>query len=243
MSQWVVIPDLHYPYHDPDFVALTEEIVKMTKCTGIVQLGDALDFFQISTYPKDPARKNSIHEDMLLYSEQIDRWVKIGGKHLKYFYQLEGNHCYRLSRYISTKAPEVYAIIKSVPAVLEFPERNRGGEIRFRWFDYSKWDACKIGQTVLHHGFYFDRHVAVNNLKRYPCNFIQGHTHRYQYATDGDRFSVSLGHGSKASVTTHVPTPCDWQSALGILHVDGTKQWFEPVLVQDGKAMFRGQPL
>lgn len=237
-NSWVVLPDLHHPVEDPLFIDLSEELIRIVRPIGLIQTGDAVDFPQISSYPKDPTKVNTVYEDLMRYSEQIDRWSRF--KSLKFFYQLEGNHCARLQRFISTKAPEIHALIKTVPDVLEFPERNRSGQIRYKWFPYAQWDACRVNDVVIHHGFYFDRHLAVNNLKRYGVKFIQGHSHRFQYASDGKIWSVSLGHGSDPKKTSHMPTPSDWQQAMGVLHVVNGKGHFEPVLVSGGKAIFRG---
>jgi len=239
----VVIPDLHYPFHDKKFVSITEKVVKLVQPEYLVQIGDALDFFQISTYPKSPERRNTIYEDMLLYSEQIDRWVKCGGDRLKYFYQLEGNHCARMHRFISTKAPEIFQIIKSVPDVLRFPERNRVGKVRFKWFPYDRWDACKLGDLVLHHGENYGKNLATDNLREYPTKFIQGHSHRFQSASNGTIWSVSLGHGSDTEKTMHKSKPSTWQQAIGIVTVVDGKAHLEPILVNNGKAVFRGEAL
>lgn len=217
-------------------------IIKLLKkeLTGIVQLGDFVDFFQISTYDKNPDRKNTIKEDLDAYGiwlAKVDALVNAG----THFYQLEGNHEDRLRRYIWAKAPQLQGLVPDIPDILQFKIRNKTCNMKYKWFPMKQWDACKIGDVTLHHGHYFNKHVAVNNLSIYETKFIAGHTHRFQYASNGVRWSVSAGYGSTEPNIGHIPAPHNWQQSLIILTVNDGIGEIEPILIDDGFCIFRSQ--
>lgn len=242
MQNYLIVPDLHISFSDPKFLSLILKIVKAINPTGIVQLGDALDFWQISRYDKNPARKNEILDDIREWSKVLDQWEVALSKGSEIIL-LEGNHCDRLRRYIWSNAKELHNIIPSIPEMLGLKGRNKAGKIKYTWHNIAKWDSCRIGDCILHHGFYYGNHLAVTNLIKYPLSFIQGHSHRFQYVTDGKKFSVSLGHGSDESYTSHNPVPSNWQQALGILYVENGKTSFEPLLVKNGETILYGKKI
>lgn len=214
-------------------------IIRQIRPDGVVQLGDAIDCPQISKYPLDPDRNNTVYDDIQDYGQQLNVWARELRRGI--FYQLEGNHEDRLRRYIWANASKINQLVKTIPELLGIEQRNKCGSIDFRWFPISRWDACKIGDTVLHHGHFFNKHVAISNLERYPKKFICGHTHRLQLVSNGDRFSASLGHGSNEALTSHNPTPTGWQQAFGLLHEIGGICHLEVVSVENGKCILHGE--
>lgn len=241
MKTYLIIPDLHIPYHCPLFFKLTLKLLKDIRFNGIVQLGDALDFWQLSTYDKDPSRKNTIQDDIDDWNEMLTKWSNLLYRNSE-IHLLEGNHSYRLHRYIARHAKDLHEIIRPLPDLLHLKTRNETGPVVFKWHPYNKWNSCQIGDCTLLHGFYYNQHVAATNLAKYRRNIICGHTHRVQYISDGIYYSVTLGHGSDESHTSHQPTPTGWTQSLGILTVkdDGSTS-IEIIVVKDGKAIVRGK--
>lgn len=241
MKTYLVVPDLHVPYHCPKYFKLTLKLLRDIKFNGIVQLGDALDFWQLSTYDKDPSRKNTIKDDIDEWNEMLTKWASLLYRNSE-IHLLEGNHCYRLSRYVARHARELHEIVRPVPCLLNIKERNEAGSVIFKWHPYQKWNSLMLGDCVLLHGFYFNQHTAMTNLKKYRVSTISGHTHRVQYVTDGTHYACSLGHASDEKLTAHQPTPTEWTQALGILTVkDDDTTSLEVVTVKDGKAVVRGK--
>jgi len=241
LKTYLIISDLHVPYECKEYSKLIIKILKLYKLQGIVQLGDALDFWQLSTYDKDPARKNTIKDDIDEWNHTLSQWAGLLPRgavvHL-----LEGNHEYRLSRYISRHARDLHGIVPEMPQLLHLKERNACAGVTFKWHKYTKWNSCQLGDCTLLHGFYFNQHVAATNLAKYRTNVICGHTHRLQHVSDGVHYSVTLGHGSNEQLTAHQPTPTGWTQALAILTVkdDGTTT-VEIIPVKNGKAVIRGK--
>lgn len=238
-KRYLIVPDIHIPYHDLSFIALVSKLLRVLKPNGIVQLGDALDFWQISRFDKNPLRKRSMMDDVKMYSEIIDEWESLLPDGAEII-QIEGNHEDRLRRYIWQHAKELAdGWIRTVPEMLNFKKRS----IKCTWHELANWQSCKLGDCIIHHGHYFNMHTAVGNLTRYPLSIITGHTHRFQFASNGNRFSATLGHGSDESLTAHQPTPTGWQQALGVLTVTNGKSNLEPIMVNDGECIFHGKKI
>jgi predicted phosphodiesterase len=216
---YIVEPDTHRPYHCTRYQSIVYQVMEWLKPKGYVNLGDFVDWWQLSTYDKDPRRVDFIEDDLALFSSHLDsvgRLLPVDGV----LHILEGNHEDRLRRFIWANARALAGIVPDVPRLLRFPERNAASDQRITWHPVANYKSCKIGDTIFHHGHYFDKHTAVNNLTRYRgCNLIHGHTHRVQYAENGDNFMATLGHGSDEAATAHRPTPTDWCRALGLYTV------------------------
>lgn len=241
MKQFLIVPDLHFPYECQKYLKLTYKILKSQRFDGIVQLGDALDFWQLSTYDKDPSRKNTIMDDIDHWNKTLCKWSSLLPRNAE-IHLLEGNHEFRLHRYIARHARDLHEIVRPMSELLNLKERNASGGAVFRWHPYAKWSSCQIGDCTLLHGFYFNTHVASTNLAKYRRNLICGHTHRVQFVSDGVYFSASLGHASDENLTAHQPTPTGWQQAMGVLTLNSeNKTSIEIILVNDGKAVFRGK--
>lgn len=234
IKTYLIIPDLHCPSHDIHYLKLISKIIQKVQPCGLVQLGDALDFFQISKYLSDPIRKNTICDDILTYKEIIYNWESILPKEA-IIHQLCGNHENRLTKYIWSNAREISGAVKSVPEMIGMSKQ------KLKWYPLSDYKACRIGDAILHHGHYFNQHVAMTNLMKYRTNFICGHTHRVQYVSDGNFYSATLGHGSNEDETAHQPTPTGWQQAFALLHVLKTgKSFLNLYLVNNGKVVLDG---
>lgn len=241
MKQFLIVPDVHFPYECQNFIKLTYKILRSQKFDGIVQLGDALDFWQLSTYDKDPSRKNTIMDDIDQWNKVLTKWSSLLPRNAE-IHLLEGNHEFRLHRYIARHARDLHEIVRPMPELLNLKERNASGSVVFKWHPYNKWSSCQIGDCTLLHGFYFNQHVAATNLAKYRRNIICGHTHRVQYVSDGVHFSASLGHGSDEHLTAHQPTPTGWTQALGILSVNNDgRTSLEIITIKDGQCQIRGK--
>lgn len=236
----ICLSDLHYPYHCPKYISIATQLIKALKPDHVIQLGDALDAASISTYLQHPATKSNLIHEIELYNEQLDRWQKIMKKGSS-FHQLEGNHCERLTRYISRNCRDIHEFVKPIPELLKLKERSIESGVRFIWHPLKFWNHCKIHDVVFHHGTYFDKNIATSNLQRYGVKFIQGHSHRYAHASDGKVWSVSLGHGSIAEKTSHIHAPNTWQQAIGVVTFIKGKGHFEPMLINNGEGVFRGK--
>lgn len=105
VQRWLIIADLHVPYHDSEAVA-TMLAHADGNCDGVLILGDGPDAYQLSWWCRDPRRRR--------FSEEISDWCRV----LDALAELKpqrivwkaGNHEYRLERYLMQKAPELFDV-------------------------------------------------------------------------------------------------------------------------------------
>ncbi len=244
---FIVIPDIHSNHEDPKFINISIKIIEELKASkasqlkGFISLGDGLDFWQISTYDKDPSKKNTIGQDIAHYNKIIDRWSNAMPKDSDMHF-LQGNHELRLERYISRHAKELHDIVRPLPDLLKFPERNNDGKHKWHWHKYSNWKSLVIGDCALFHGFYFGKNVAMDALAKYKMSVCFGHVHRSQVVWDGDNFAATFGHGSLEHKTQHSPSPSNWSQGIGILTLlPNGKTNIEIIHIQNSMGVFRGK--
>ncbi|UPJ35840.1 hypothetical protein IVB45_02170 [Bradyrhizobium sp. 4] len=145
---------------------------------GYLQLGDVVDLDCISAHNKNNLRAVEGKRLMLDYdhtAEMLDRHQKIIRARNKAaeFVILEGNHEFRLERYIDAN-PALEGMVE-VPTALEFGRR------KIRWVpSWSTGKMFTIGKANFIHGRYGGEHHAKKHVSKYGCNIFYGHIHDVQ---------------------------------------------------------------
>lgn len=89
---------------------------------------------------------------------------------------VEGNHEFRLTRYINVH-PELEGAL-SVPQTLQL--RKRG----WKWVPFwSEGAVYELGKLTCIHGVYTNKEHAAKHLREYQCNLVYGHVHDRQAAS------------------------------------------------------------
>jgi len=100
-----VISDIHVPFHDQDALEIALERAIDIKAKTILINGDAIDFYMLSNFQKDPRKRNIRDEiDMLKLVLAVIRKA-IPRANIVYKF---GNHEDRYDYYIMKNAPELY---------------------------------------------------------------------------------------------------------------------------------------
>lgn len=170
------ISDTHIPYFDPFAWQLTLNIVRAVQPTTVNVLGDALDFYQLSTFDKNPERlkDGGLQED-------LDQWYRMARDLQRAapaackFKFVPGNHEDRLRRYLN-RNPELFGL-----RALELPSLMRLDELGFEYFA----DEIEIVPNLLlgKHGIVVRKDSAYSakgelEREKYAISTITGHTHR-----------------------------------------------------------------
>jgi predicted phosphodiesterase len=100
----LLLSDIHVPYHEPEAVKAAVEWGKTKGINTIILTGDFMDFYQLSSFTRDPRMRELRDEldagyEMLYYISSTLPKAKI--------YFLPGNHERRLENYLRIKAPEL----------------------------------------------------------------------------------------------------------------------------------------
>lgn len=209
----IAIPDLHAPYHDETAWETTIKIVAKTKPDRLVIGGDFVDCYACSSFDKHPARSQNLKTEIDLARKELFRLVRAANCPIWY---LEGNHEFRLERYLCQRAPELYGLISIKNLMLE---GTRGIE----WVPYRQ--HLTLGKVIYTHdvghaGVYAGKHT----LTACGHNVVFFHTHRGGLVTDGNhvgekRFSLNCGWlGDLEAVDyMHRVKTKDWIHGLGLL--------------------------
>jgi len=172
-GKWLVMSDIHVPYHDVEAVRIAVKHGKKNKVNGILLLGDCLDSFQLSKFAKDPRKRNTKGE-----LDAMNGLINYFEKELKckIVFKL-GNHEARLEMYLYTQAPALLGVTDyQFSDLLYAPERG---------MDMVREEQIiKCGHLTLLHGHEYRNGFSspVNPargmfLKASACT-LSGHEHR-----------------------------------------------------------------
>lgn len=217
LSPILVVPDTHAPYHDEDAWQLMLDVARDLKPETIVCIGDLADFYSVSAHSKDPARRASLKDEVAVVRQKRAELDALGASR-KVF--CEGNHEYRLARYLQDKAPELFDVI-DVPNVLELTA-NGWEFIPYR--NHKRRGAVHYTHDVGSAG----RYAAFRALDTYQHSNITGHTHRLVYIVEGNAVGESklsasfgwLGDVEQIDYMHRAKAKKDWSLAFGAGYED-----------------------
>ena len=190
----LILSDIHIPFHDVDSIEAAVDWARRERgVTDILINGDLCDFYQLSSFTRDP-RERSVAEELTMAAElvgELARAFKGAEVHLKL-----GNHEQRFTRYIQTKAPDLTGLDA---LTLEAVFRNAVPDVHI----VEDWRVIKLGKLVVVHG----HEVGRGSGGQHPAKWLQakaqrsslcGHFHRTDEWTTKDalgqvRTSWSVG--------------------------------------------------
>ena len=234
-EQIVVIPDMHIPYHDGRVWECILEVIRRTKPSGIVVIGDFSDFYSVSSHAKDPRRKIDFDDEVAATKRERARLEKAAGKAWLHF--CRGNHETRLDRYIVDNAPQLHSSINS-RELLGFSD-SWGWTEYGDWFSYGKCNFTHdVGRTGVN--------TARQSLVDFGGNIVVGHSHRlgvsYQGTTRGEvHFGLNVGFGGDFAMIDYyhrAKALRDWQHGFGVVSFDSFGYcWAQAVPILRGRAV------
>lgn len=239
LSKWLLVPDCHIPYHDQAAFSLMLRAARAIECQHVVVLGDFLDFYSVSAHDKDPNR-----------SRDLDWEINQGRSALKQIDQvitgrkiyIAGNHEDRLTRYLMTRAPELFNSVK-IPDLLKLNDTG---------WNYVPYKAhTRIGKLyVTHDAGRAGKYAHYDALAAFQSNIVIGHVHRLGWIVEGTakgkpHVAASLGwlgDFDKVDYMHKIRAMRDWAHGFGIAYIeaDGTAH-VVPVPIVNGKVCVEGK--
>lgn len=242
--------DTHFPYQDDRALAIVGRIAEVLSPSVIVHMGDLLDCYALSRFDKDPNVLGSLQEEIDAARAHLAVMRLRSPK--SRFVLLEGNHENRLTRVLwglqgeSRTLAKLNVVRQSVtwPVLLGLDEMG----VEFHAYDQQPISGI-LPHFALKHGTLVRKesgYSARAEMEHHGESGASGHTHRFGlYQKTSDRQRVWVETGCTCSLTpTYTPRP-NWQQACVILTMreDGTVLNVEPVLIHEGKAIWRGNML
>ncbi len=214
----VYLPDVHVPFEDRFTLAAVEQYLSDIQPNEIIIGGDFMDLNCISSHNKENLRaveKTTLDKDFIYGNKVLDRWQKkFRGARWTY---LEGNHEYRLNRYVDAN-PRLEGILDN-PRLLRLKDRG------ITWIpSWSKGKTYTIGKATFLHGESVSDLHAKGMVSAYGDNVFYGHTHdiqSYSKKTKGDhktRIGQSLGCLCSYEQAYMRGTTSRWQQGFGVFH-------------------------
>ncbi len=214
----IIIPDTHAPYHNTKSWKLVSHVVKTWKPEIVVVLGDFFDCYAVSQHRKDPQRKASIAEEIQIAQEMLEIFDSCK---VKYF--VEGNHEWRLPRYLMDFSREVYEYLLNATGGDLFGLRARG------WQVTPYMEAMTLGKLQITHDLDKAGEGAVHDaMASFMDNVIIGHTHLFRYTVKGTAFGVPhigasfgwLGDVTKIDYRHRVKSHRDYVQGFGTFRLN-----------------------
>lgn len=228
MNKFVVVNDIHFPFQDNDAIKAFFKFLKETTVNTIILNGDILDFYDVSSFDKDPDRINSLQKEINLAKRFFKRLREVSPNSKIIF--IKGNHCLRLERYLK-KHPELYSLdVLKLPNLLGLQE-----------FDIEYADKYyKLGSLKITHGSIvrkFSGYTAHAEMDKNDCSGISGHTHRLGafYKKTPLRYLAWFEGGCLCDINPEYVDNPDWQQGFIYGAVDKDSFTVEIVPILEGK--------
>lgn len=243
MKTTLILPDIQYPYHDAVVMKKIINVAEDIQPDAILQIGDAVDFPQVSQWNKGTAGEFSMtlqdhidgfREDVLEPLRQVAPTAEITW--------LEGNHDLRVRDFVKK-----YAAPLGVLRALEIPSLFSLDELNIEY----KRGPLRIGtNTLAIHGHEAPGYASTASAwdlkftRRHGSHksFVFGHTHQpflttRSYGYDGKvtpRFTMNVGSIMDPVAATYVKDGAvNWTMSFALLRDDGKRVWPELVTMVD----------
>lgn len=230
-----VISDIHVPSHCRPSIVAWLNFTSDNPPDELVLNGDILDLQSCSSHG-DALSEDLLHDEVEAGNRFLDLVQDAVGPKCKVHFN-EGNHEYRLTRYLKGKAPNLRKML-TLPSLLRLRERG------ISWLPYGQvhFVSDKLGVT---HGTKCGANYARDTLIKYGMSLVVGHSHRPQIhtmgvaGTDADAIRGVFGLGCMVPVdhVEYIHGPSGWSNGFGRFYVlpDGT---FTPYIINFTKQRF-----
>lgn len=213
MKLAVICPDIHVPFHDKKATDLLIKICKTMRPEHFICLGDALDFYQLSRFDKDPLRKTSAYDDVEDFKSLFAKFsAALGDNCQKVF--MEGNHEMRFQKWVWANGGDLGKLIPTLKDATMLPF------LGWDYYEYGK--VYRLGEILFMHGDRCGMNVSMNMLRKYGMSVVHGHDHgagiRW-FANARDKlFTMNCGHLSDMKQQEYLYAGvADWTQGFGII--------------------------
>jgi predicted MPP superfamily phosphohydrolase len=238
VKQIVYLSDIHVPFHDKKASKSIRLFLQEQQPDYLVYGGDVVDFYSVSRFDKDPARKFNIQDELtqgIIYMRTMN---EAAGDAKKYF--LEGNHENRIRKYLM-RHPEL--------AGLESLTVQNLLHLRQLGISYVPYDKGKMLHGFLFkHGTKASTYTARHELDMENVSGMSGHIHRIQKHSKTDRTGqhvwYTVGHLADAEQIDYFDQQVpNWQQGFGVVEINTRNKTYEAhqVVINNGKFQFQGK--
>lgn len=240
--------DTHIPHEDERAVRVVQAIARETQPDLIVHMGDLLDAYPLSRWDKNPARKESL-QDEIDRGRQHFAQMRLCSPGSRFVY-LEGNHEDRLRRTLwNLEGPAaVLAELTAFKQAMTWPALLGLDALGVEFVPYAEQSRhAFLPKFLLKHGTVVrnkSAYTASGEHDKYGKSGASGHTHRLGlfFSRDSNGSHVWAETGCTCKLDPEYMADPDWQQGAVFVTLDTTTGAFqvEPVYIYEGSAVFRG---
>lgn len=222
-TKHLIIPDQHIPYNDKKYWKTLMDFAVRSAWDSVIIMGDFMDFYSVSSYDKDSNRKYGVEDEIRIARKYISELEELN---CNKFVFIEGNHEYRLTRYLNSQASVIKGLIGSVDRLLELDDK-------WTFIPYKQF--YKLGKILFTHDVKKHGKNAINQtLDEVQDNIVIGHTHRLGCVYGGSvhgksHVCMSVGWGGdykKLDYMNKELAEKNWQHGFGIVIIDHKKNGY-----------------
>lgn len=239
----VFIPDLHPPFHDEEACAVAAAFLRFYRPHRLWFLGDAVDFYALSRFDRDPARSLQLQHE-LDTAHDLLAFLR-GAAPQASATLIKGNHEDRLRRYLWTKAAELSGLRGlDVASLLGLDALD---------IAYAESGQARVADFVIKHGTLVrarSGYTATGELDKCGLSGVSGHTHRlagpiYRRTLAGSVCWAEAGCLCDLNPEYLEGSVADWQHGLayGELERDGNRFTVHVLPIVNGRVIFDGREI
>jgi len=236
MKKILILPDAHITVKIPKPYQLVKKFVKDFKPDETILLGDFMDVESLSAWDMDKKR--------LMEGRRFQKEVDVANKELDYLQKyskkityLEGNHEWRIGRYLD-KNPEMEGLLE-LPLKLNLDKRK----IKFLPMN----NLYKVGHMYFTHGMWVNKYHAQQHLTRLGCNVCYGHAHDSQTAMLNMKMQKPVMAYGLGCLCGHEPDylkgrPASWLNQFAVMYLSDNGDYnIYPINIVNNKFIWNGR--
>lgn len=231
MRSVLVLSDIHVPFHEPSALAAAIEYGIKVRPDAVMLNGDTLDFYGVSDHEKDP-RKVKWHEELEACREAL-KMIRSAFPNVPVYFK-EGNHEYRMERYLMKHAQLLLGM-----AEFELPTLLRLGESGIEYIRNKR--PVYAGSLTIGHGDEWRGAGGVNPARwlslRAGESMVIGHFHRTSQHIERTVRQTVRGWwstGCLCELQPHYMPFNNWNHGFAIVHLneDGSFEVDNKTIIQ-----------
>lgn len=239
--------DRHGVHADPRAEAVLYQVLKDVQPEIVINVGDDVDCYAISSFDRNPARAQTLQDEIdntRAHLHQVSQIVPNADK-----YWLEGNHEDRLRRTIwrLPGAAAELAKLKVFQETMTWPTLVSTASIGWEFVSSAAQSRKSIlpRLTTVHGSRVgaFSGFTAKLEMLRYGRSGMSGHTHRLGqvFHRDLNGSHTWIETGCLCSLDPDYVRDPDWQQGLAVVTYTPDDKWFnvELVYIENGQAQYR----
>lgn len=237
LRKMVVLPDTHFPLHDPKAMSAVITFLEEFKPDTVVILGDWFDFEAISRWDPVDLDTFTTMEEIHVGTRGLEQVRRAVGDKCEVIF-LEGNHEERLAKYMIANCREMYGITDLY--------RLAKMDVLDIKFIPVKNQPLRYGDVDFIHGSFTNKYHAFKHVDVYRRNIVYGHLHdvqRFSVANPNGEPIMGLSLGCLANKNQKYlkGRPTNWTHALGVFYFSKDGKFTDHVIpIVDGQFVFDG---